>query len=169
MIVFNINIFSDYGYINFSEAKIIFKYEPLKIYEIPEFKPSYKIKKFDIDIDPRICEMEVLKNRWKDIKFLEDNSIYVNKINKLFGQLFEIQEFLYDDVGYFLFKIILRANKKGSIENSFDLGIKIKVRAEDEIVKNEVKKNCLVYERRNTLEVRINEILIFYLSLSKSS
>jgi hypothetical protein len=119
------------------------------------------------DIDPRICEMEILKNRWRDIQYFPNNDLIIEKISKIFDGCFKIEKIIYDDVGYIIFKVYLKAVTKGVINKSEELGITIKVKNSNEIIKNEVKKNNLVFEKRNVLEIRKNEILVFYLSHSK--
>jgi hypothetical protein len=111
--------------------------------------------------------MEILKNRWKDIIQFPYNESVIKKMNSIFGSLLEIQSIFYDDVGYMIFKIVLRANKKGVIYEKDELGIKIKIKEENDFIKNEVKKNNLIYEKRNVLELRIKDQLIFYLSHAK--
>ncbi len=111
--------------------------------------------------------MEIFKNSWKDIKYYPTEIQVENKIKELFGSLFTVEKILFDDVGYIIFKIHLKAFKKGVIINKSELGIIIKVFGQNDSIENEVKKNNLVYENRPLVEIRVNDVLIFYLSHSK--
>jgi hypothetical protein len=163
VITYNINIFSDKGFVDFNQTKIFFSVEENKYLTIYDTL----IPKNNYEYDPRICEMEILKNYWKDIGEFHLCKDVKERMNSLFGKCFEILSITFDDVGYVIFKVILRAIFKGEINDDDELGIKLKVRDQNEIVKNEVKKNNLIYEKRNVLELRINDEIIFYLSHTK--
>lgn len=124
---------------------------------------NYTVMKYS----PDICEMEMYKTIWKDISFFPNNSIVFTKIENLFNPNFVIKKIYFDDVGYIIFKIVLKAVIKGVIKGKNELGIKIKILGPDQPVKNEVKKNNLLYEKRNTLELSVNDYLVFYISHSK--
>jgi hypothetical protein len=100
----------------------------------------------------------------------------IKKIKFLFEPTFIVQRVLYDDVGFFLFKIFLIAavqgiynfyNSLGKITNGDEMGIQIEVMNPDKKVVNEVKKNCLIFDRKNSLQCRVGDILVFYLSKNK--
>lgn len=161
LIIFYINLYSAQGFIDLKYAKFILTTESIPPIQLPN-------NKTEIDyLDPRICEMELMKNRWKDITYFPNNDLIFDKIVKIFNNCFNIEKIIYDDVGYVIFKIFLKAERAGLIPTTDELGITIRVKDENEIIKNEVKKNNLIYEKRNILELRKNDTLIFYLSHSK--
>ncbi len=56
---------------------------------------------------------------------------------------------------------------KGKIQSSNELGIQIEVVDIKEKLSNEVKKNCLIFDRKNELQCRVGDLLIFYISKNK--
>ena len=75
---------------------------------------------------------------------------------------------MFNNVVYYILKIYLLANKEGKIiwEKS-QIGIKIKILGNEANVSNEVKKNNLIYDRKNELQLHIGDQLVFYLSKNK--
>jgi hypothetical protein len=123
-----------------------------------------KIKQELCISNPRICELEMFSCKWKDIESFPNSLIVIKKIKLLFEPYFIIEKIYFDDVGYVIFKIVLKAVKKGVIKDKEELGIKIKILEKWDIIKNEVRKNGLLFEKRNTIEMRIDDILVFYIS-----
>ena len=95
-IFFNVNIFTEIGLINFNTFHWI-KYEKFKIKNL-----NYKLQN----------EIEYLHNGWNDINDLSYKEIVNKNINKLFNDFFDIKNIFFDDVGYYIFKIIMKAKKK---------------------------------------------------------
>lgn len=122
-----------------------------------------------LDFDcTRFCELEIVKSKWLNIQGnLTDYDLIMNKIITLFDPCFQIDNVWFDDIGYLIFKIHLTAIKKGILNSYIELGILIEVKGEKEPISNEVKKNFLIYDRKNELEVRIGDTLVFYLSKNK--
>ena len=91
-----------------------------------------------------------------------------DRVNRIFNPYFTLKESLFDDIGYFAFKFILLAVKPGII-NSWqqELGTEIRVKDKNDYTTNEIRKNNLLYERTNYLEVRIDDFLIFYITHGK--
>lgn len=98
---------------------------------------------------------------------LTDHDLILNKINLLFQPNFEVKEVWFDDIGYLIFKISLIAVKKGQLHSFIELGILINILNENDAISNEVKKNCLLFDRKNELQCRIGDNLTFYLSKNK--
>lgn len=114
------------------------------------------------------CEIEILKSKWTRIKGnLVDYDLILNKINFLFSPLFEVNEVWFDNIGYLVFKIYLTAIRKGVLHSSSELGITIEVKDEKELISNEVKKNFLLFDYKNEIQVRVKDHLVFYLSKNK--
>ena len=64
----------------------------------------------------------------------------------------------------YIFKIGLKAIKVGEVKNKRKIGIKIVIKDKGEILENEIRKNNLLFEKRDVLEIRIGEELIYYFS-----
>lgn len=134
-------------------------------FDIPHIQSKREVLDYDLS---RYCELEILKSKWVTLKGnLTDHDLILNKIHLLFDPIFTINEVWFDDIGYLIFKIDLTAIKKGQLQSFLELGILIEVYNEDEIISNEVKKNCLLYDRKNELQCRIGDNLTFYLSKNK--
>lgn len=129
----------------------------------------YKDKKEVLDFDlTRYCEIEILKSNWITLKGnLTDHDLILNKISALFEPSFQINNVWFDDIGYLVFKIHMTAVKKGQLHSFLEIGILIEIKGNNETISNEVKKNCLVFDRKNELQIRIGDVLIFYLSKNK--
>lgn len=110
-----INIFTEKGLINFSSVEWI----PINITTIPkfnflEFSNEHNNNREVLDFDlSRFCELEIMKNKWNEIYNMPNHEIIFKKIKNLFEPIFFVQKILYDDVGYYLFKIFLFAGTKG--------------------------------------------------------
>ena len=61
---------------------------------------------------------------------------------------------------YFIFLL-------GKIKSDFELGISIEVIDNKITLSNEVKKNCLIFDRKNEIQVRVGDIVVFYISKNK--
>ena len=65
---------------------------------------------------------------------------------------------------YFIFKIHLKAIKSGYRKNKKGLRINVKIVEKNEIIKNEIRKNNLLFKIRDIVEVKVgDEIIYFYL------
>ena len=149
----NINLISELGIIDFDKFSWI---EP----KIAEISNKSKIN---------ICEAEQIIGEWNKINFLENGDIVKKNLDDLFGNNFIIQEINYDDVGYFFFKIILKAYKIGScIGREGNLGIKINIFPINSNITNEIKKNGLIFDENNELAVNVGDIITFYISQNKN-
>lgn len=131
----------------------------------------------------RYCELEIMKNQWKKVDIFDNNenknkksSIFnnnskyktaIHSIKKMFEPIFKVNSIYWDDIGYMLYKVHLTGNKPGIIHSPQELGINIEVKDSKELICNEAKKNGLLYDRKNCLQLRTNDCLIFYISKSK--
>ena len=120
-------------------------------------------KKYINKENPRICEYEDICVHWKNISFLKEEKIIIEHLTKVFTPQFNIIRILYDDVGYLVFKVTLRAVKSGLIYNKEELGIDLLIKVKNDYIINEIKKNNLLFEKRNVFELRVGDIIIFYL------
>ena len=114
--------------------------------------------------NPRICEYENVCYHWKNLSFLKEKNEVMIQLESIFNSNFKIIRVLYDDIGYLVFKVFLKAFKSGEIDNKDEIGIKFIIRQRDDIVLNEIKKNDLLFEQRNDFELRVGDTIIFYLT-----
>lgn len=127
----------------------------------------------------RYCELELLQSGWKHISKLAEHlktsskkydskitEIIVNKTKSRFSPFFDIKRILFNDIGFLIFKIILEAEETGVMHPDI-IGLKIEVKPKNHIVVNEVKKNSLLYENCDKLEMKLGDTLVYYISHSK--
>ena len=112
---FNINLYGGDGLINFNSFKWINKKTEtcpdLSFLEVGIEAKSREV--FDFDLS-RVCELEIMKNKWNDISKLDDSENIINKIKNLFDPSFVVSRILFDDVGYLVFKIFLISMTPGN-------------------------------------------------------
>jgi len=156
---FVFNIFSpEKNFINPSEINIKIKKNVL----------NYKIlKEKSSELNPRICEYEDICLHWKNLDNFKDKDIINETLEKIFKPNFKIIKVLYDDIGYLIFKIFLKAEILGHIKNKLELGIEFLIKESNEIINNEIKKNDLLFENKNSFELRKNDLIVFYFTSNK--
>ena len=120
------------------------------------------------EINTHKCEVEKMVNEWNKISLLDKGDIVQKTVNDLFGNNFIIKDIYYDDVGYFFFKIILKAYKIGICSGKNDnLGIKMHILPINYKITNEIKKNGLIFDENNELTINVGDIICFYISQNK--
>ena len=145
-------------------------FSPQKHFVEPkEIRIKIKQKKipntFDNNIkNPRICEYEDVCYHWKNLSFLKEKKEVMIQLENIFNSNFKILRVLYDDIGYLVFKVFLKAFKSGEIDNKDEIGMKFIIRQRNDIILNEIKKNDLLFEQRNDFELRVGDTIIFYLT-----
>ena len=141
------------GFIVPESIKIIIKSYNLK---------NYLKMLYDREINnPRISEYEELCVHWKNINLYRYHDIIAQMCKLFFDPFFEIKKIYYEYVGVYIFKIYLKAVKVGEI-NKKKIGINIKIKNRSETIENEIRKNNLLFERRDTYEIRIGDEMIYY-------
>ena len=166
-IEFTINIFTKKGLMNIRKLKFLkINIFPTPNFDFFEYNKENNFNREIIDYnDNRICEIEFCKGNWNDIKLFEDKNIDDIKF-EFFNKLFHIEKILFDDVGYYMFKIYLIAVKTGEIFND-EIQIKLKVVKNNENCSNECKKNNLIFDRKNELQLHLGDVLVFYITKNK--
>ena len=163
--ILDIEIYSsNYDFINPSSIKIAAKCFDLKKYINNLNQKGYN--------NLRICEYENICFHWKIMsneRRNNDKTFFniINKVEKQFKPYFEIQNILYENISFYIFKIYLVAVKTGRIGNKQsedDFGFNITIKKKGEYVENEIKKNNLLLDRREAYELRLGETIIFYFS-----
>ena len=114
------------------------------------------------EINPRICQFEEHCVNLRNINFFKEKKSVIYQIKDIFGEYFKLIKILFEDIGFLVFKIYLKAYKVGELKNKKEIGINIKIKDKNDFVVNEIKKNDLLFENRNVFECRIDDILIFY-------
>lgn len=167
---FTINIITNKGLMNIRT----FRWHKIKLCPVPsddflEYSKENCFKREIVDYDiGRYCELELLKGLWNDIEQMEHKQIVVNKINEMFSENFKIKKILFDDVGYYIFKVYLEASHAGEMSTQKgSIGIKLTIFNKKSNISNEVKKNNLIYDRKNELQLHLGDHLIFYLTKNK--
>ena len=89
----------------------------------------------------RNCEIENLKNSWSSINQIENSDIVIQNIKNIFIDNFQVDKIFFDDVGYYIFKIILKAIKTGNSNGKDNnIGILINIFDEGKNVEKKSKK-----------------------------
>ena len=166
-VVFRIDLIEDnkiVDEINFNELRIE------KISKNYYHKSQYKqIGIFD---KMRDCENEVAVNVWHDEsvinKFYTDKNyeIFIGKLKKYFGSLFEILESEFDISKFIFIRITMRAKKIGLLRNSVFCNKDIEVvDKKTELVTECVSINCVsTFSLHKKLKIRQDTIVYFYLT-----
>ena len=166
----NVTVFSANGLID-EEVNVWLRpsSESLKYMGDNVFREIHNLKEM-IDFDlSRYCDIELAKKGWADISHYPfgNHEMIEVKLQQVYGDCFKISKIHFDDVGYFIFKIFLKAVKKGEVINSQEIGMRLKVVGESEAICNTVKKNGLVFDSNEGLQMRKGDELIVYLTMDK--
>ena len=119
--------------------------------------------KFEID---RLCELETIHNEWIDPKYLDGVGGVLWDLNKFEPQLhcFEIKASGIE-TGIISTRIKYKANQIGIVDDCYDyLGVNIEILTENDECVNEVKRMGLVFDLEENLQLKVGDIIIFYLS-----
>lgn len=156
--IINLNLYTaDNGFVDPDSINII-----MKTYNLNKYIRSLEEKKI---FNPRKCDYENICTHWKSIDKYEKKNRIINMVKILFEPFFEIEKINYENIGIIIFKIYLKAVKIGELNNLMKIGIKFKIKNIDEYVENEIKKNNLLFEKRDVLELRIGDKIIYYCSI----
>lgn len=167
---FTVNIITDKGVMNIRKLF----WHNIKLFPTPkenffEFSKENCPKREIIDFNMcRYCELEVMKSEWSDIEVMEHANEVKESLNQVFKENFNIEKILYDDVGYYIFKVYLKPIKEGTVTEIEKIGINLKIVGDSDNAHNEVKKNSLIYDRKNELQIHIGDTLVYYLTRSKT-
>ena len=164
----NVNLFSLQGFLDinyFQWGNMVRSAVPE--YDNLEYTFASRNNKDIIDFDlTRYPEPEIAKNFWKDLEQLDDGEEVLMKIKNIFEPQFVLKEIFFDDVGFLLFKIVLVAAIEEKMHNKV-LGVDVLVQNAKENVRNEIKKNCIIFDSSRQLSLRVGDILVFYFVRSK--
>ena len=156
--ILNFEIYNaEKGFVNYNKINISIKMYNLKNY-------LKQLTKRGIN-NIRISDYEELCTYWKNIDIYEYKDLILKMMKNYFGNFFLIQTIFYDNIGIFIFKVHLKAIKSGYIKNKKGVGINIKILEKNEIIKNEIRKNNLLFEKRDVVEIRVGDEIIYYFCL----
>jgi hypothetical protein len=118
--------------------------------------------KFVADLT-RICEEEDAEIDWGDITHLiKYNTRAINRIEGALGH-FKLERLLISMVDKRINKYVLVATKAGHIKEDV-FGIAVSVVGESQSCTVEVKMVGLIIDRNTPIEMRIGDVLVFYIS-----
>ena len=158
--IFNFEIYSSNNY--FIEPSSI----KIKLKSIDLNKNIKYFENNNID-SLRISEYEDICKHWKKVdekyKYIKN----LENVKNIFGTYFIINNIYRDNFGLSIYKFNLTAKKYGLLINN-NINIKICIKDSNDFIENEIKKNNLLFERRNIFEIRVGESIIFYLVMKES-
>ena len=145
------------GFVDPDSIKIIIKSDNIKNH-------IKKLSERNIN-NPRICDVENLCFHWKDINLYTYNRTIINIVKKIFEPFFEIKKICFENTGIYIFKVYLKAYNSGVIDKKNKFEIKIKIKDKDEYIENEIRKNNLIFEKRDMFELNVGDQLLYYFSI----
>ena len=134
----------------------------VKIFNLKNYLATLEKKNIN---NPRISESEEICAHWKNINLYQQHKSLIFRISKLFEPFFEIKKIYFGNTGVNIFKVELLAIKSGVINDKNKIEIKIRIKDKDDYIENEIRKNNLLFERRDIFEIRVGETLLYYFSL----
>ena len=143
----------------------------MKRFDLKDYINELNINKYN---NLRVCEYEDISTHWKSIEAEKNHHLFKTlktKIKEKFESNFFIESISFVNVGFLVYKIILIAKKPGIINRDklgIDFGINLLIKRKYENIENEIKKNNLIIERRQILELRVGDKIIIYISVKKS-
>ncbi len=153
--IINLELYStDNGFVDPKSIKI-----KIKSYILKNYINILHEKKIT---NMRISEYEQVCAYWKNINLHELNIQVKAYVNLLFGPYFEIINITFENIGVYIFKASLKAVKIGEINKKKKIGVNIKIKEKHEYVENEIRKNNLLFEKRDVLELRVGDELLYY-------
>ena len=153
--IINLELYTtDNGFIDPDSIRIIIKSFYLKNYLKMIYSKGMT--------NPRISEYEELCSHWKSINLYPYYDIIIQMIKLSFEPFFEIKKMYFENIGVFIFKTCLKAIKSGEINDKRKIGVKIKIKEKNEYIENEIRKNNLLFERRDIFEIRVGDELTYY-------
>lgn len=134
--------------------------------EIPKINTKNKIDYSELNfLEGRLHEFEYIKTKWQKISNMDNWELFEKKIKNLFSPFFLLEKIEFDYVGFYIFKIELRAIKKGDFYKE-EIGINFRIKDEYDYLVNGIKRNYLLFEKMDIIQkigIRKNDLIILYL------
>jgi hypothetical protein len=156
-----IPIFNNYGVMDFSSIKwqsLI--YEDTPLFNFLDYEKSAISGPVFLD-KMRFCELENIIHMWKNEKSLTKREI-VEEIYNLFIKCFNFISFSYDFSKFYLFKVKLKAYRKGVIKKNKFFNFEIEVKNYDDFITNEIQSLGVLNHTNKKHEIRIGHIICLY-------
>ena len=134
----------------------------VKIFDLKNYLATLSQKNIN---NPRVAESEEICAHWKNINLYQQHKSLIFRLSKLFEPFFEIKKIYFCNTGVNIFKVELLAVKSGVINDKNKIEIKIRIKDKEDYVENEIRKNNLLFERRDIFEIRVGESLLYYFSM----
>ena len=134
----------------------------VKIFALKNYLATLSQKNIN---NPRVAESEEICAHWKNINLYQQHKSLIFRLSKLFEPFFEIKKIYFCNTGVNIFKVELLAVKSGVINDKNKIEIKIRIKDKTDYVENEIRKNNLLFERRDIFEIRVGETLLYYFSM----
>ena len=156
--IINLEIYTtNNGFIDPDSIRII-----VKAYNLKNYIKMLSDKRIN---NPRISECEDLCFHWKNINLYQHHKSIVFRLKKLFEPFFEVSKINFGNIGVFIFRVHLKAVKSGEINDKNKLEIIVKIKEKDDYIENEIRKNNLLFERRDIFELRVGDEILYCFSL----
>ena len=129
---------------------------------------SYNLKKYlkmlaEKEINnPRISECEDLCLHWKNINLFPNHKALIFRLKKMFEPFFTLDKVNYGNIGVNVFRVCLTAIASGEIKEKNKFKLKIRIKEKNDCIENEIRKNNLLFEKRDIFELRVGDQIIFY-------
>lgn len=111
----------------------------------------------------RFCELERVISAWKNEKNLFRKTL-INEYRILFGNLFLIDNIIYDASKFYIFKIKAKANKIGRLEKNKYVKFDLEIVNEDDTINNQIQCLGLMNFSDRVFQIRINTLVHFYIT-----
>ena len=112
--------------------------------------------------NPRISECEDLCLHWKNINLFPNHKALVFRLKKMFEPFFTLDKVNYGNIGVNVFRVCLTAIASGETKEKNKFKLKIRIKEKNDCVENEIRKNNLLFEKRDIFELRVGDQIIFY-------
>ena len=161
IIKFQFNIFSKDNIIDpksIEWTEPVISIVPGGIYEKSKFISKYSFDQI------RACEVETQILFWKN-QLPEDDDNIVNKVKRIYGKLFDIQNIRYDVSKFYFFKIEMKAKKIGLLKQNEFSDFDINIVDNQVHLENEIQCIYLMnsYYYTKKMDVRIGTNIILYI------
>ena len=111
----------------------------------------------------RYCELERIISAWKNEKNLSRKTL-VNEFRILLGDIFNVDNIIYDASKYYIFKIKARANKIGRLEKNQYIKFDLEVVDEEDTINNQIQCLGLMNFSDRVFQIRKNTFIYFYIT-----
>jgi hypothetical protein len=98
---------------------------------------------------------------WKNEKNLSKRN-KIKEVYNIFSNNFKISSFCYDFAKFYIFKVMMQAEKLGTIKKNKYVNFELIIKSYDEYIVNETQSLGLLNYRSKAHEMRVGEIVYFY-------